>query len=45
MIIVQQYHEGSLDMIVPNNILQKCLTLYKLHKENPVHEAMVKFKG
>ena len=30
---------------VLDSILQKCLTLYKPHKENSVDEAMVKFKG
>ena len=28
-----------------DNIREKCLTLYKPHKENAVDEAMVKFKG
>ena len=30
---------------VIDSILQKCLTLYKPHRENSVDEAMVKFKG
>ena len=30
---------------VIDNILEKCLTLYKPHRENAVDKAMVKFKG
>ena len=30
---------------VIDSVLQKCLTLYKPHRETSVDEAMVKFKG